>query len=174
MLIALKSIRPSIHRSAYIAPTAVLIGDVTLGEDASVWFGAVLRGDTGRIAVGARTSVQDNVVLHVNDEEDTLIGNDVTIGHGAILEGCQVGDGVLIGMNATILSGAKIGAGSLIAAGAVVGENKVIPEGVLVAGVPARVIRPLSPELQARLAEAPQAYVANGRLYRQASEIIQP
>lgn len=143
--------RPHIATDAYIAPNATIIGDVTIGPGASVWYGAVVRGDVGRIIVGPRTSVQDNVVLHVNGRHDTIIGADVTIGHGVVMEGCEIGDGVMVGMNATVLSGATVGAETLIAAGSVVRENAHVPAGVLVAGVPGVVKGPLGEEMKARL-----------------------
>ena len=120
MIIEFKGKRPQIHETAYIAPTAVIIGDVLIEAEASVWFGAVIRGDHGRIVIGARTSVQDNVVIHVNGRHDTIIESDVTIGHGVVAEGCHLHAGVLVGMNATVLSGAVVGTGALVAAGAVV------------------------------------------------------
>ena len=123
MIIELNGKRPTIAASAYIAPTAVIIGDVTIGEDASVWFGAVIRGDEGKIVIGARTSVQDNVVIHVNSRRDTIVEEDVTIGHGVVMEVCTRGAGSLIGMNATVLSESVIGKGVLVAAGAVVRQD---------------------------------------------------
>ncbi len=138
MLIEFSGVRPTVADDVYIAPTAVVIGRVTLGAGANVWFGAVLRGDSGRIVVGRRVSVQDNVVIHVNDRADTLIDDDVLIGHGAILEGCHIGAGALVGMRATVLSGAQVGEGALIAAGSVVRENSVIPPHVLAAVCPPR------------------------------------
>lgn len=173
MIIAFKGKRPQIHPTAYIAPTATIIGDVVIGAEASVWFGAVVRGDSGHISIGARTSVQDNVVVHVNGRHNTLIEEDVTIGHGVVVEGCHLHAGVLVGMNATVLSGAVVEAGSLIAAGAVVGENQHIPAGVLAVGVPARVKGELSEAAKARLVEAPKAYVAYGRSYQTDAKLIE-
>ncbi len=166
MIYALDGVTPELGQDVFVADTAVVIGNVVLGDQASVWFGAVIRGDSGRIAVGARTSVQDNVVLHVNEYDDTIIGADVTIGHGAVLEGCQIGDGTLIGMNATVLSGAVIGPECVIAAGAVVREGMVVPMGTLVAGVPAKVKGMVSAEMHQRLKTAPKHYVENARRYR--------
>lgn len=173
MIIEYKGKRPQIHPTAYIAPTATIIGDVVIEAEASVWFGAVLRGDHGRIHIGARSSVQDNVVVHVNGRHNTIVEADVTIGHGVVIEGCHLHQGVLVGMNATVLSGAVVEAGALIAAGAVVGENQHIPAGVLVAGVPAQVKGQLSEVTQKRLIEAPKAYVAYGRSYPQDAKIIE-
>ncbi|MCA9897464.1 MAG: gamma carbonic anhydrase family protein [Anaerolineales bacterium] len=173
MIIEFKGKRPQIHPTAYIAPNATIIGDVVIEAEASVWFGAVVRGDHGRIQIGSRTSVQDNVVVHVNGRHNTIIESDVTIGHGVVIEGCHLHAGVLVGMNATVLSGAVVGAGSLVAAGAVVGENQQIPAGVLVAGVPARFKGELSEAAKQRLLEAPKAYVAYGRSYQTESKLVE-
>src|SRR5215471_16122822 len=113
MIIEYRGKHPRIDPSAFVAPTAVLIGDVTVGPESSIWFGAVLRGDNGPIKVGARTSVQDNAVVHVGDRGLTVLGDDVTVGHCAVMEDCHIGNGALIGSNAVILNGATIGEGSL-------------------------------------------------------------
>ncbi len=141
-------IRPQIHPSAFLAPNAVVIGNVTIGEQSSVWFGAVIRGDDPEreISVGARTSVQDNCVLHVSAQGPTVIGEGVTIGHGAVLESCVIGRGALIGMNAVVLQRARVGEESLIAAGSVVGAGAEIPPRSLAAGAPARVKKGLDGE----------------------------
>jgi carbonic anhydrase/acetyltransferase-like protein (isoleucine patch superfamily) len=135
---------PTIAADAFIAPTAVLIGDVVVEEGASVWFGAVLRADFDRIVIGAGSCVQDNAVVHCATVLPTLVGADVTVGHGAMLEGCVVEDGALVGMGAIVLQRARIGAGSMVAAGSVVGEGQEIPSGVLAAGTPAVVKKQLS------------------------------
>lgn len=132
-----------IHPTAFIAPAATVIGEVTLDANVSVWFGAVLRGDTDRIEVGKGSNVQDNAVLHTDAGSPCIVGSNVTIGHGAVVHGCTVEDGALIGINATVLSGAHIGAGSIIGAGAVVPEGCMIPPGTLAVGVPARLVREL-------------------------------
>lgn len=150
---------PRIHESAYIAPGATIIGDVEIGPDASVFYGCVLRGDVGPIRVGARSNIQDNSVLHANNGTPCILGEDVTVGHKALVHGCEIGDGVLVGMSATVLSGAYVGRGSLIAAGAVVLENQEIPEASLAAGVPARVRREMSAEAQQGLIEHAGRYV---------------
>ena len=129
--------KPRVADDAFIAPSADLIGDVVVEERASVWFGAVLRGDFSRIAIGAGTSVQDNAVVHCADGLPTLIGRNVTIGHGALLEGCVIEDGAVIGMGAVVLQRARVGGGSVVAAGAVVREGQEIPPGVVAAGAPA-------------------------------------
>ncbi|WP_420642902.1 gamma carbonic anhydrase family protein [Candidatus Leptofilum sp.] len=172
MIIEFKGVRPQIHPTAYIAPNVTIIGDVVIEAEASIWFGAVIRGDSGRITIGSRTSVQDNVVIHVNGRHHTIIEEDVTIGHGAVLEGCHLHQGVLVGMNATVLSGVVVEAGSLVAAGSVVGENRHIPPHVLVAGVPAVVKRELDEAARLRLLEAPKDYVKYGRSYQTEARII--
>ncbi|HET7275919.1 MAG TPA: gamma carbonic anhydrase family protein [Longimicrobiaceae bacterium] len=148
MIIPFGGIEPRIHPSAFVAPNAVVIGNVEIGAEASVWFGAIIRGDDPdrEIKIGARTSVQDNCVIHVSAQGETIIGEEVTIGHGAVLESCTIGRGALIGMNAVVLQRARVGAGALIAAGAVVGAGAEIPERSLAAGAPARVKKKLEGE----------------------------
>jgi carbonic anhydrase/acetyltransferase-like protein (isoleucine patch superfamily) len=143
-LIELDGVAPRIADDAFVAETAVLIGDVVVEKAASVWFGAVLRGDNSQIRVGAGSCVQDNCVIHCAKDLPTLIGENVTVGHMAMLEGCIIGDGALIGMGAIVLQRAQVGVRSLIAAGAVVGEGMEIPPGVLAAGVPAVVKKELA------------------------------
>jgi carbonic anhydrase/acetyltransferase-like protein (isoleucine patch superfamily) len=135
--------RPAVHPNAYVAPTAVLIGDVEIEAGASVWFGAVLRGDESKISIGAGANVQDNVVIHCATNLPTVIEANVTIGHSAQLEGCVVERGALVGMGATMLQRSRLGAGSMLAAGAVLAEGEQIPAGHLAAGVPAKVKKPL-------------------------------
>lgn len=137
LIVTVRGWTPQVHPTAWIAPNAVLIGNVVVEERANVWFGAVLRGDQNLIRVGARTSVQDNAVLHCNEENATVLGADATIGHGAALEGCVIGDRAMIGMNAAVLDAARVGEGALLAAGAVVKERDEIPAWTLAAGVPA-------------------------------------
>lgn len=144
--------------AAFVAENATLAGSVRLEEDSSVWYGAVLRADTGRIVVGAGSNVQDNAVLHTGPGLDVVLGRGVSVGHGAIVHGCMVGDGCMIGMNATVLNGAVIGPGCLIAAGALIPERAQIPAGSLVMGVPGRVVRPVSPEQAAAIAANEQEY----------------
>lgn len=141
MLIPFDGYSPRVHPEAFVAPTAVLIGNVVVKAGASIWYGAVLRADHGdrAIVVGARASVQDNAVVHVAIERGTTIGSDVTIGHGALLEGCDIGDGALIGMGAIVLNFAHVGERSLVAAGSVVLERAQIPPDTVAAGSPARV-----------------------------------
>lgn len=135
--------RPTVHPDAYIAPTAVLIGDVDIGAGASVWFGAVLRGDEAPITVGAGANIQDNAVIHCARDLPTVIEQNASIGHSAQLEGCVVEQGAVVGMGAIMLQRSRLGAGSLLAAGAVLAEGSEVPPGHMAAGVPATVRKPL-------------------------------
>ncbi len=166
MIYALDGISPDLHLDTWVAPDANLIGMVTLGQGASVWFGATLRGDNERITVGAGSNIQENCVLHTDMGYPLIIGENCTIGHKAILHGCVIGDGTLIGMGATILNGAKIGAGCLIGAGALITEGKDIPDGSLVMGAPGRIIRALDPDARARLLKSAAGYQANMRRFK--------
>lgn len=139
MILSYKGKVPVIGKNTYIAPSAVIIGDVVIGDEASVWFGAVIRGDRDRITIGDRTSVQDNCTLHVDTGVPLSIGSDVTIGHNAVVHGCTVEDQVLIGVNAVVLNNAVIGRGSVVGAGAVVGEGMGVGPLELAAGVPAKI-----------------------------------
>lgn len=162
-----RGMRPRIHPSAFVAPTATILGNVVVEEEASIWFGAVLRGDEPEheIRVGARTSVQDNCVIHVSAQGPTLIGPDVTVGHGAILESCVIERGALIGMNAVVLQRAVVGAGALIAAGAVVPTDARIPDRHLAAGTPARVKKELAGESLDWILTSASHYVERSRSY---------
>ncbi|CAN5344411.1 gamma carbonic anhydrase family protein [soil metagenome] len=135
---------PEVHETAWIAQSAVLIGKVRVHADASVWFGAVLRGDIDEIEIGRGSNLQDNVVVHTELGSPAIVGSGVSVGHGAVVHGCAIEDGCLIGMNATVLTGAVVGRDSLVAAGAVVLEGTVIPPRSLVAGVPGKVRRQLT------------------------------
>jgi carbonic anhydrase/acetyltransferase-like protein (isoleucine patch superfamily) len=157
-LIALDGVAPRVAADAFIAPTAVLVGDVEVGAGASVWFGAVLRGDFGRIVIGPGSCVQDNAVIHAAETLPTLVGAAVTIGHMAMLEGCVVEDGAVIGMGAIVLQGATVGAGAMVAAGSVVTERQAVPDAVLAAGSPARVKKPLDGSSQTWVEEAAREY----------------
>jgi len=165
MLIPFRGKQPRVDPTAFIAPTAVLIGDVEIGAESSVWFGAVLRGDNGPIRIGARTSVQDNAVVHVSEHGATLIGDDVTIGHAAVMEDCDVKRYALIGSNATLLNGCTIGEGALIAAGSVVGERAEIPPRVVAAGAPAKVKKTLEGEAATWVEISAGEYVKLSRAY---------
>jgi carbonic anhydrase/acetyltransferase-like protein (isoleucine patch superfamily) len=149
----------------WIAPTAILIGDVVLHEDVGIWFGAVLRGDNERLTIGARSNIQEGVTLHTDDGLPLVVGADCTIGHNAILHSCQIGERVLIGMGAIVLNGARIGRNSLVGAGSLVTENKSFPEGSLIVGSPAKVVRALDQATIAALQASSDRYVANWRRY---------
>jgi carbonic anhydrase/acetyltransferase-like protein (isoleucine patch superfamily) len=166
LLIPFDGVRPEVHPSAFLAPSAVLIGRVSVGPEASVWFGAVLRGDDELgIVVGARSSVQDNCVVHVGGWAPTVIGREVTVGHGAAFESCTIGDRTVVGMNAVILQGAEIGPECVIAAGSVVKEGARIPERSLVAGVPATVRKTLDGSAAEWVARGGEHYVRLSRSY---------
>jgi carbonic anhydrase/acetyltransferase-like protein (isoleucine patch superfamily) len=136
-LIEFEGRSPTIGEEVYLAPTAVLIGNVHVGDQSSIWFGAVLRGDNSEIRIGARTSVQDNCVVHCTRELHTVVGDDVIVGHGAMLEGCVIEDGAMVGMGAIALQRSRLGRRSVLAAGAVLGEGREIGEEMVAAGVPA-------------------------------------
>jgi carbonic anhydrase/acetyltransferase-like protein (isoleucine patch superfamily) len=144
LIITLAGHTPQISDSAFVAPNATLVGQVTLGENTSIFYGAVLRADVDSITIGQGSNLQDNVTVHCDEGFPTSVGSGVSVGHGAVLHGCTVEDDCLIGMSATVLNGAVIGTGSLVAAGAVVLEGTIVPPGSLVAGVPAKVRRELS------------------------------
>ncbi len=156
---------PTLGQGVFVAPGAVVIGDVTLGDCSSVWYNAVLRGDINRIEVGHHTNIQDNVVVHLADEIPCLIGSYVTVGHSAVVHACTVEEGVLVGMGAIVLDGASIGAYSLIGAGALVTQGRRIPPGSLVLGSPAKVVRALSREERERLRESAEKYAEAARYY---------
>ena len=157
---------PQIDATAYIADGAQLIGDVVLGSGASVWFNAVLRGDTERISVGAGSNVQDGAILHADPGFPCTVGTGVVTGHGAILHGCQIGDDCLIGMGAVVLNGAKIGPGSIVAAGAVVPEGKEFPPRTLIMGVPAKVVREATTQDLEQIAAGARHYQERARLHQ--------
>ena len=161
--------RPSIHPTAFVAPGADLVGDVTLAEESSVWFQTVLRADINRIVIGPRSNVQDGSVVHLADDYGVFVGELVTVGHKAILHACTVADEVLIGMGAIILDGSEIGARSIIGAGALVTGGKKIPPGSLVLGSPAKVVRTLSLDEQAGIKIWAEKYVALSRVYLDAT-----
>jgi carbonic anhydrase/acetyltransferase-like protein (isoleucine patch superfamily) len=166
MIYALDGIAPKIDPSAWVAPDANLIGRVVLEAEASVWFGATLRGDNEEIRVGRGSNVQENCVLHTDIGYPLVIGANCTIGHKAMLHGCTIGDGSLIGMGATILNGAKIGKGCLIGACALITEGKEIPDGSLVMGAPGKVIRQLDETARAGLLASAASYQGNARRFR--------
>jgi len=154
--------QPKLGKGVYLASTAIVLGDVTLGAQASIWYGAVLRGDINRIVVGHHSNVQDNAVLHLADKFPCILGNWVTVGHSAVVHACTVGDECLVGMGAVILDGAAIGKQSIIGAKALVTQGMIIPPGSLVLGAPAKVVRKLTMEERADLKGWAQKYVDNG------------
>ncbi len=167
MKYALGDRRVKTHGEDYwIAPTAVVVGDVTLGRDASVWWNAVVRGDTAPIVIGDNTNIQDNAVLHADPGFPLTIGKDVTVGHCAVVHGCTIEDGCLVGINCVVLNGARIGTGSVIGAGAVIGEGKEFTPYSLIVGVPGRVARTLTPEQAASFRQAAGHYVANAKRFK--------
>ena len=153
--------KPKLGQRVYIASGAVVLGDVTIGDHASVWYNAVVRGDINRIVIGDRTNIHDNAVLHLADDFACIIGNDVTVGHSAIVHACTVGDECLIGMGATILDGAIIGEQCVIGANALVTQGARIPPGSMVFGCPAKVVRSLSAEERKALKPWAEKYVEN-------------
>lgn len=158
---------PAIGKDCYIAPTATIIGDVTLHEGASVWFGAVLRGDVSPIVVGARTNIQDGTIIHGEDGCPTVIGEDVTVGHSAVIHAASVGDRVLVGMGAVLLSRCVIGEDTIIGARALVTEEVEVPGGSLVLGMPGKVVRDLTAEERGGIRESAQRYLRQAALYGQ-------
>ena len=170
MLIAYQDTLPRIHPSAFIAEGAMIIGDVAIGERSSVWFNCVLRGDLDRIEIGARSNIQDGAVVHMDKNFPAIIGDDVTIGHGAIIHGCTIGGGAMISMGAIILTGANIGAGAIVGAGAVVREGQEIPAESLAVGIPAQIRRDVTAEELERMRLGKDDYVQRGQLMRESKE----
>lgn len=151
----------------FIAPSADVIGNVQLGDQASIWFQSVLRGDKDKISIGDRSNIQDGSILHVDEGFPLTIGNDVTVGHKVMLHGCQIGDNSLIGMNATILNGVKIGKNCIIGAGSLLTEGKQIPDNSLVMGVPGKVVKTVNEEQIALLKASAAHYVDNAQDFQQ-------
>jgi len=160
---------PSIDPTAFVAPGAVVVGDVTLGQEASVWYAAVLRGDMDRIVIGAQTNLQDGTIVHVDEGLPCVVGNRVGVGHRAILHACTVEDDCLVGMGAVLLNGVRLGAGAVVAAGAVVPEGMVIPAATLAVGVPARVVRAVDDGLRARQRSTVAHYLELASWHRRAN-----
>ena len=159
-------IAPQLADSAWVADSAQVMGDVALAADTSIWFGAVLRGDTETIRIGRGSNIQDLSVLHADVGMPLTVGEDVTVGHQVMLHGCTIGDGSLIGIGAVVLNGAVIGKGCLVGAGSLVTEGKVFPDGSMILGSPAKVVRQLSPEQLEGLRRSAQHYVHNARRFR--------
>ncbi|GAB4399651.1 MAG: gamma carbonic anhydrase family protein [Rhodoferax sp.] len=157
---------PVVPESAWVADSAQVMGDVVLGEDVSIWFGAVVRGDMARISIGEGSNIQDGSVLHADIDVPLVIGKGVTVGHQVMLHGCTVGDDSLIGIGAIVLNHAKIGKGCLVGAGALVTEGKEFPDGSMILGSPAKVVRQLTPEQIRALRESAQHYIDNARRFK--------
>jgi carbonic anhydrase/acetyltransferase-like protein (isoleucine patch superfamily) len=162
----LDDLKPAIADSAWVADSAQVMGHVTLGEDSSVWFGVVARGDTATITVGKGSNIQDNSVLHADHGMPLVIGENVTVGHQVMLHGCTIGDGSLIGIQAVVLNGAKIGKNCLVGAGALVTEGKEFPDGCMILGSPAKAVRQLSDAQIEGLKMSAQHYIENARRYK--------
>jgi carbonic anhydrase/acetyltransferase-like protein (isoleucine patch superfamily) len=169
MIRPFRGVVPQIAGSAYVDPSAVVIGDVIVGERTSIWPNVTARGDTGPIRIGAETSIQDNTVLHVDEGIPLIIGDRVTVGHSVVLHGCTVEDDCLIGIGAIVLNSARIGKGAVVAAGSLVAEGAEVPPGTLVMGVPAKPKRPVTAEEQARFAEGVKHYVEKAAIYKEES-----
>ncbi|MFN3296449.1 gamma carbonic anhydrase family protein [Caldimonas sp.] len=165
-LYQLDELIPTVHETAWVAESAQVIGDVHLAEDSSVWFGTVIRGDTAAIRIGRGSNIQDNSVLHADLGVPLTIGEEVTVGHQVMLHGCTIGDGSLIGIQAVVLNNARIGKGCVVGAGSVVTEGKEFPDGSLILGAPAKVVRQLTPEQVERLRLGAAHYVHNARRFR--------
>ena len=162
----LDGVAPVISPSAWVADSAQVMGQVELGEDASIWFGTVVRGDTDRITIGAGSNIQDASVLHADFGSPLTIGANVTVGHQVMLHGCTIGDESLIGIGAVVLNGAKIGKNCLVGAGALVTEGKEFPDGSMIIGSTARVVRQLTPEQMEGLRRSAQHYIENARRFK--------
>jgi carbonic anhydrase/acetyltransferase-like protein (isoleucine patch superfamily) len=160
--------RPEVAKSAFVAPGAYVIGAVHLGEESSVWYGAVLRGDTEPIRIGARTNIQDGCVLHADPGYPAIVGEGCVVGHKAVVHGCEIGAGCLIGINATVLNGVKIGEGSIVAAGAVVPEGREFPARSMIVGVPAKQAGEVTEEQTRNIAQGVRSYVERAAAHREA------
>ncbi len=167
MFIEYEGITPEVHSSVFVAPGAMIIGNVKIGEDSSIWFNCVLRGDLEPIFIGCRTNIQDGTVVHMDKEIPCHIGDDVTIGHGAILHSCAIGNEALIGMGAILLTGCKVGERAIVAAGTLVREGQEIPPGTIAMGVPAVVRREVNEAEFDRVRHGKDDYVLRGRIMRE-------
>lgn len=161
---------PTIEENVFIAPGAMVIGDVVIREGASIWYNTVIRGDTGRIVIGRRTNIQDNCTLHLDADAPLTIGDECIIGHGAIVHGATLGDHVLVGMNAVVLNHARVGPRTIIGAGSLVTEHKSVPEGVLAVGAPARVLRQLTSEEIEHIVESAADYYERALAHKRSLE----
>ncbi|PKQ28794.1 MAG: gamma carbonic anhydrase family protein [Candidatus Anoxymicrobium japonicum] len=165
MLVEMNGKKPTVAPDAFVAPTSVLVGDVTVESKASIWWGAVLRGDLNAIKIGARSNVQDNCVIHCTVRDGVTVGADVTVGHGAVLHGCVIEDGALVGINSTVLDGAVIGEEAVVSAGSTVTPRTRVEPGWLVGGVPSKPIKELSPRAKEGFRVGKDAYVILGEMY---------
>lgn len=172
MLISYEGIEPKIHSSVFVAPGAMIIGDVTIGAESTVWFNTVLRGDLEPIRIGCRTNIQDGTVIHMDKDMPCLIGDDVTVGHGAILHSCTIDNETLIGMGAILLTGSKISERAIIAAGTLVLEGQEIPAGTVAMGVPAKVRREITEEERIRVQQGKDDYVLRGKIMRESLKLV--
>ena len=166
MILDFKGKSPKISETAFVADSADIVGDVEVGDFSSIWFNAVLRGDENKIKIGNRTSIQDNVVIHVNNEHEVQLGDDVSVGHGAVLHGCRVESNVIIGMNSTVLNGVEIGKNSIVGANALISEGKKFPENSLIIGIPGKVAREIGEAEIEGIAKNAAEYVKLGGEYR--------
>ena len=169
MILNFKNKIPTINESCFVAPNATIIGGVTMDENASVWYGAVLRGDGSEIIIGKNSNVQDNATVHCDPDFPVHIGENVTVGHNAVIHGCTIEDDVMIGMSATVLNGAVIGKGSIVGAGALVREGQIITENSLVIGIPAKVVKETTEEQRKAILENAMHYVALGSEHKEAN-----
>jgi carbonic anhydrase/acetyltransferase-like protein (isoleucine patch superfamily) len=166
MIYQLGKLSPNISKSCFIAPNACVIGNVELGENASIWFNVVIRADLAQVKIGKNSNIQDGCILHVDEGFPITVAENVTIGHKAMLHGCSIGEGSLIGINAVVLNGAKIGKNCLVGANALVTENMIIPDGSLVLGSPAKVIKQLDEKTKTMITEGAAHYVQNNQKYK--------
>lgn len=172
MLVEFEGHTPQVAADAYVAPGAHLIGSVTVGSEASVWFGATARADGNTITIGARSNLQDGAVMHADPGFPATLGDDVSVGHAAVVHGCTIGDRVLVGMSATVMNGAKVGSDTIIAAGALVSEGAEIPPRSLVVGVPGKVRRELTDEEVAAVADNAARYVDRRREFIETARVV--
>ena len=172
MIYQLKGFSPTIDKSCFIAPNATLIGEVNLAKDASIWFNVVIRADLAPINIGENSNIQDGTIMHVDEGHPLTVGDNVTVGHKVMLHGCAIGNNTLVGMNAVILNGAKIGDNCLIGANALVTENMEVPDGQLVLGSPAKVVKALDPKTKALFTKSALHYVDNANRYKDELTLI--
>jgi len=173
MIYQLGEYTPTISASSFIAPSANIIGNVGIADNASVWFNVVIRADMDKVTIGENANIQDGSILHVDEGFPIIIARNVTVGHKVMLHGCSIDEGSLIGMNAVILNGAKIGKNCLIGANALVTENMEIPDGSLVLGSPAKIVKQLDEKAQAMIAGGADHYVQNGKRYQQELKLVE-